>query len=164
MSCEAAPDAGTVEATGAEREVLEDLCLWARDLGAEKGKPQFTAAVLRGAEVLSCCRNEARETGDPTRHAEVVAIGAAARAAGSRDLSGAVLLSSCQPCEMCLAAMRWARIDRVIYAARQSEIDAEMFRFPALHIGDYHAASGASFDYAGGYHEDIVRHLYRLED
>lgn len=158
------PEAGTVQPTEAERALLKELCLWARDLGGEKGKPQFTAAVLRGDEVLSRCRNEARETNDPTRHAEIVAIGAAARAAGQRDLSGAVLVSSCQPCEMCLAAMRWAGIDRVIYAARQSGIDAQMFRFPGLRIGDYHAACGACFDYAGGYHEDIVRHLYRLED
>ena len=157
-------EAGTVQATDAERELLRELCLWARDLGAEKGKPQFTAAVLRGVEVLSRCRNEARETNDPTRHAELVAIGEAARATGQRDLSGAVLVSSCQPCEMCLAAMRWAGIDRVIYAARQSRIDAEMFRFPGLQIGDYHGACGGCFDYAGGYDEDIVRHLYRLED
>ena len=164
MSCAADPAEGTVRASAAERALLEEICRWARDLGAEGDKPQFTAAVIRDDEVLSRCRNDVRESGDPTRHAEVVAIGEAARAAESRDLSGAVLVSSCQPCEMCLAAMRWAGIDRVIYAARQSQIDAEMFRFPDLTIADYHAASGRSFDYGGGYHEDIVRHLYRLRE
>ena len=90
-------------------------------------------------------------------------IGKAAQVLGTRDLSGCTLLSSCQPCEMCLAAMRWAGIDRVIYGARQTRIDDQMFRFPALTLTDFHAACGGCFDHAGGVDEDRVLHLYRLD-
>jgi tRNA(Arg) A34 adenosine deaminase TadA len=62
---------------------------------------------------------------------------------------------------MCLAAMRWAGIDRVIFGARQEDIDAEMFRFPGLTLPQFHAACGGAFDYAGGVHADMVNHLYR---
>jgi tRNA(Arg) A34 adenosine deaminase TadA len=52
---------------------------------------------------------------DPTGHAEISAIRDAARRAGSRDLSGAIIYSSSRPCPMCEAAAYWARIDQMIY-------------------------------------------------
>ncbi len=58
--------------------------------------------------------------------------------------------------------MRWAKIDRVIYGARQGNVDDQMFRFPALNIDAYHQACGGCFDHAGGIHDDMVGHLYRL--
>jgi tRNA(Arg) A34 adenosine deaminase TadA len=54
---------------------------------------------------------------DPTAHAEVVAIRAACRALRSHVLAGTVLVSSCEPCPLCLAAALWARVDAVLYAA-----------------------------------------------
>lgn len=63
---------------------------------------------------------------DPTAHAEVSAIRAAAKVAGF-DLSGAILFSSCQPCPMCLTAALWARVDTVVYAASADEAAAAGF-------------------------------------
>ncbi len=120
----------------------------------------FTAAVVKEGAVIAQARNEVADTDDPSRHAEVVAIAKAAKATGDRDLSDATLIASCQPCEMCLAAMRWAGIDRVIFAAQQANIGSAFFRFPGLTITDYHAACDGAFSYLGGLLEDRVAHIY----
>ncbi|WP_248761784.1 nucleoside deaminase [Pseudarthrobacter sp. SSS035] len=72
--------------------------------------------------------NRVTRDNDPTAHAEVVAIRAAAAAGATFDLSGAVLYTSCEPCPLCLSAALWARIDRVYFAA------------------DRHGAAAAGFD------------------
>ena len=61
--------------------------------------------------------NQVTRDNDPTAHAEVVAIRAAAAACANFDLSGSVLYASCEPCPLCLAASLWARVDRVYFAA-----------------------------------------------
>ena len=152
---------GTVEPTAVEREVIASINTWAVQIGATETGPAFTAAILKDGFELVRGRNTSRKDQDPTHHAEVVTIGLAAKALKSRNLAGCTLVSSCQPCEMCLAAMRWAGIDRVIFAAQQEEIDAEMFRFPALTLPQFHDACGGAFDYAGGVHSDMVVELYR---
>ena len=120
----------------------------------------FTAAVVKDGKVIAEARNEVADTSDPSRHAEVVAIAKATAALGDRDLSGATLLASCQPCEMCLATMRWAGIDRVIFAAQQQNVGDAFFRFPKLTIADFHAACDRAFNYLGGVQEDRVAHIY----
>jgi tRNA(Arg) A34 adenosine deaminase TadA len=152
---------GTVIPTGAEERLLSDLCDWALDLSRAQGGRQFTAAVMHGDDEVARARNDVAETCDPSRHAEIAAIAAAARQLGRRDLSGHTLLSSCQPCEMCLAAMRWAGISRLIFAARQENLGEGFFKFGALRIADLRAASGGAFDYLGGLHEARVLHMYR---
>ncbi|KIN62305.1 putative deaminase [Sulfitobacter noctilucicola] len=154
---------GTVEPTALEREVMQSINAWAAEIGASEGKPSFTAAILHEGRELVRGRNTAKQDQDPTRHAEVVTIGKAAAALGTRRLKGCTLISSCQPCEMCLAAMRWAGIDRVIFGAEQEYIDDEMFRFPDLSLPQFHAACGGAFDYSGGVHAEMVNHLYRLD-
>jgi len=124
----------------------------------------FTAAVVKDGKTIAEARNEVADTGDPSRHAEVVAIAKASAVLGGRDLSGATLIASCQPCEMCLATMRWAGIDRVIFAARQENIADIFFRFPKLTIADYHAACDAAFAYRGGVQEERVAHIYAQGD
>src|SRR6056297_2915632 len=150
-----------VPPTATERQVLSDICDWALRLAGGEGAPQFTAAILNCDDEVARARNEVAATCDPSRHAEIVAIAEAARRLGRRDLSGPTLLSSCQPCEMCLAAMRWARIDRLIFAARQESLGAGFFQFGALGIGDLARASDHAFAYLGGVEEARVLPLYR---
>ena len=147
--------------TAPERQALSDICDWAVSLAQAERAPQFTAAILRGQDEIARARNEVAGTCDPSRHAEIVAIAAAAQRLGRRDLSGHTLLSSCQPCEMCLAAMRWARIDRLIFAARQESLGDGFFQFGALGIGDLQRASGGAFAYLGGVEEARVLRVYR---
>lgn len=93
---------------------------------AEGGGP-FGALVVRGAEVVAVGVNEVTRTLDPTAHAEVVAIRAACRALGEFTLAGCVLVSSCEPCPLCLSAAMWARVDRVVYAADRDDAAASGF-------------------------------------
>ncbi|GAB3274759.1 nucleoside deaminase [Sinomonas notoginsengisoli] len=71
-------------------------------------------------------QNRVTRDNDPTAHAEVVAIRAAAAAAGF-DLTGAALYASCEPCPLCVSAALWARIGSVHYAADRQDAAAAGF-------------------------------------
>jgi tRNA(Arg) A34 adenosine deaminase TadA len=81
----------------------------------------FGAVVARGGEVVGEGWNRVVELGDPTAHAEVLAIRDAAARSGTHELSDCVLYSSCEPCPMCLAAAYWARIPRVVFSASKED-------------------------------------------
>jgi tRNA(adenine34) deaminase len=67
--------------------------------------------------VIGRGHNEREAVGDPTAHAEVVAIREAARAVGEWRLSGCTLVVTLEPCTMCAGAIVLSRIDRVVYGA-----------------------------------------------
>src|SRR5438874_2765446 len=104
--------------------VQSDLRPWldravdlATDNVAEGGGP-FGAVIIRGeSELISVGVNRVTRDLDPTAHAEVVAIREACRKLGDFKLDGCVLVTSCEPCPLCLAAALWARVDRVVFAA-----------------------------------------------
>ncbi len=77
----------------------------------------FGAVVVRNDEVVGSGWNRVVEEVDPTAHAEVLAIRDAARHLGTHVLDDCAIYCSCEPCPMCLAAIYWARIPRVVYAA-----------------------------------------------
>ncbi|WGF90100.1 nucleoside deaminase [Marinivivus vitaminiproducens] len=79
------------------------------------GEP-FGAVVVRDGQVLGEGRNRVAGNSDPTAHAEVEAIRAACRALGTNDLGGAVMVTSCEPCPMCTAAILYANMAAVVYA------------------------------------------------
>ncbi|MBR7671788.1 tRNA adenosine(34) deaminase TadA [Streptomyces daliensis] len=83
-------------------------------------------AVVLGPDggVLGRGRNEREATGDPTAHAEVVAIREAARARGEWRLTGCTLLVTLEPCTMCAGATVLARLDRVVYGAVDAKAGA----------------------------------------
>lgn len=81
-----------------------------------KGGP-FGALVARNGKILGEGTNMVTATSDPTAHAEINAIRAAAQALDSFTLAGCELYASCEPCPMCLVAAYWARIDAIYYAA-----------------------------------------------
>lgn len=76
-------------------------------------------AVLTDAQggVLAADGNRTRELADPTAHAEILVLRAAARAAGSERLPGTTLWVTLEPCPMCAAAISQARIARLVYGA-----------------------------------------------
>lgn len=104
---------------------------------AEGGGP-FGAVVARGGEIVAEGVNRVTTQCDPTAHAEVAAIRAAARKLGTFDLSGCDIYASCEPCPMCLGAIYWARLDRLFYAATKDDAaragfdDAFIYRELAL--------------------------------
>jgi tRNA(Arg) A34 adenosine deaminase TadA len=87
----------------------------------------FGAVVVKNGRVIAEGWNEVTSTGDPTAHAEMQAIRKAARALGDYRLEGCEIYTSCEPCPMCLAAIYWARIDRIFYANTRE--DAERIGF-----------------------------------
>jgi tRNA(Arg) A34 adenosine deaminase TadA len=76
----------------------------------------FGAVIVKDNEIIGRGCNQVTSAKDPTAHAEIVAIREACQRLGSFHLNGCELYSSCEPCPMCLAAIYWARIDRVFYA------------------------------------------------
>ncbi|HEU4850300.1 MAG TPA: nucleoside deaminase [Terrimesophilobacter sp.] len=76
-------------------------------------------AILIGADdaVIGRGRNERELTGDPTAHAEVLAIRAAAEALGTWQLTGTTLVVTLEPCAMCAGAILAARIPTVVFGA-----------------------------------------------
>lgn len=76
-------------------------------------------AVVLDAEgrTIAEGRNERELTGDPTAHAEVVALRRAAASTGSWNLSGCTLVVTLEPCVMCAGAILQARVDRVVFGA-----------------------------------------------
>ena len=84
----------------------------------------FGAVIARGGAVLAEGWNQVTSTDDPTAHAEVVAIRRACTAVQSFSLAGATLYASCEPCPMCLAAARWARVARIVYANTRADAAA----------------------------------------
>ncbi len=81
------------------------------------GDLPFGAVVVLGGQVVGEGRNEIATRTDPTAHAEILALRAAAARLGRPDLSSAVLYSSSEPCPMCLTACYWSRIARVVCGA-----------------------------------------------
>jgi guanine deaminase len=117
-----------------DRELLEMAIDEARQSVREGGGPFGAIVVLPGNRELARGRNRVTLHQDPTAHAEVIAIRAACQMLGNHRLQGATIYSSTEPCPMCLAAIHWARIDRLVYgatrhdAARAGFDDATFYR------------------------------------
>ncbi len=91
------------------------IALAARQMRDNQGGP-FAAVIVKDGRVVAEGHNQVTSANDPTAHAEVVAIRNACRALGHFSLAGCEIYASCEPCPMCLAAIYWARLDRIYYA------------------------------------------------
>ena len=80
--------------------------------------------VAREGEVIAAAANERELRGDPTAHAEVLALREAATATGGWRLSDAVLYVTLEPCAMCAGAVVLARVPRVVYGATDPKTGA----------------------------------------
>jgi len=97
-------------------------------IGVEHGHGgPFGAVIVRGDTIVGRGHNEVLHRNDPTAHAEMEAIRDACAHLGTHSLEGCVLYATGEPCPMCLAAIHWARLDRVVYA--QSRAEAEQIGF-----------------------------------
>jgi tRNA(adenine34) deaminase len=101
------------------------------------GDVPIGAAIFRGGELLSRAGNERELRHDPTAHAEVLAIQAAAEALGGWRLPETTLYVTLEPCAMCAGAIVLARIPQVVYGTRDPKAGAagsvlDVLREPAL--------------------------------
>lgn len=81
------------------------------------GREPFGAVVVRDGQVPATGVNTVDTDADPTAHAEVAAVRAAAEQLGTPDLTGAIVYSSCEPCAMCHVTAAVAGVSRLVYAA-----------------------------------------------
>ncbi len=103
--------------------------------GMEKGVGgPFGAVIVLDGKVIAEAYNEVIAGHDPTAHAEVQAIRKACKKAEAFHLPGATIYTSCEPCPMCLGAIYWAHIHRVVYASAME--DADKIEFYDLYIAE----------------------------
>ncbi len=81
----------------------------------ENGGGPFGAVIARDGKIIATGTNRVTVNCDPTAHAEISAIRAAAKELGTFDLSGCEIYTSCEPCPMCLGAIYWAHLDGMYY-------------------------------------------------
>lgn len=87
----------------------------------------FGALVVRDGQILGRGWNRVTSDLDPTAHAEIVAIREACAAQSTFHLTGATIYTSCEPCPMCLCAILWARLQRIVYGASRHDAAAAGF-------------------------------------
>jgi tRNA(adenine34) deaminase len=88
------------------------------------GEVPIGAVILLGGRIVAHGQNRVLRDNDPTAHAEIVALRAAAQASGNYRLTGCTLVSTLEPCAMCAGAMIHARIDRLVFAADDAKAGA----------------------------------------
>ena len=91
------------------------LAIAEAERAAEHGDVPIGAVVVRDGEVLARACNEREFASDPTAHAEVLALRAAAKAVGSWRLNDATMYVTLEPCPMCAGALVLARVARLVY-------------------------------------------------
>ena len=92
------------------------------------------AVVLRGGQIIAARHNERELTGDPTAHAELLALRDAAREVGHWRLNDCSLFVTLEPCSMCAGACVNARLGRLVYATPDPKAGACMSNF-GIHDG-----------------------------
>jgi tRNA(adenine34) deaminase len=125
------------------------IALEAAREAAAAGEVPVGAVVVKGDAVIAVAANATRTPPDPTGHAELRAIRAAAEALGDERLTGCDLYVTLEPCAMCAGAIAHARIARLYYAASDPkggsvEHGARVFEQPqCLHAPEVYSGMGA---------------------
>lgn len=119
------------------------------------GEVPVGAVVVQDGEIVARAHNERETGGDPTAHAEVLAIRRAARALGRRRLSDCTLYVTLEPCPMCAGAIAMARLGEVVFGA----YDERAGCCGSLYALTEDAAFGAVIPSSGGLLEEKCRAL-----
>lgn len=102
------------------------------------GEVPIGAVAVHGGEVVARARNSPIGSGDPTAHAEVLLLRAAARALGNYRLPGLTVYATLEPCLMCVGALVLARVERVVFGAAEPKFGALGSRVDARGLGFNH--------------------------
>ena len=89
--------------------------------GIVDGAGPFGAVITMNGDIIASSGNRVVLDSDPTAHAEILAIRKAASVLNTHDLNGCILYASCEPCPMCLGAIYWAGIKKVVYSASRHD-------------------------------------------
>jgi tRNA(adenine34) deaminase len=107
-----------------DHEGLMRLALHQARAAAAAGEVPIGAVIESGGRVVAEAFNQPISTNDPTAHAEIVALRAAAKAAANYRLTGATLCVTVEPCAMCIGAIMHARIGTLVYGAPEPKTGA----------------------------------------
>ena len=109
------------------------LALEEAETAFELGEVPVGAVIVNGeGEVLALAHNLTIGENDPTAHAEILALRAAAKKTGNYRLAGTTLYVTVEPCPMCAGALVWARVGRLVYGAADPKAGAAgtLFNIP----------------------------------
>ena len=97
-----------------------------------EGEMPVCCVILRDGAIIARGHNLRAQTGDPTAHAEIVAIRRAARETGDWRLEGCTLYVTLEPCPMCAGAISQARVSRLVYGAPDAQYGCagSVYRIP----------------------------------
>jgi tRNA(adenine34) deaminase len=134
---------------------LMDAALAQAALARDAGEVPIGAVVALDGTVIGRGFNQPISSGDPTAHAEIVALRDAARRAGNYRLTGAVLCVTIEPCLMCVGALVHARIARLVYGAAEPRSGAVV----SIVRGGELPGLNHRFEVVAGAREDACRDL-----
>lgn len=121
-------------------------------------KTPFGAVIVKNGDILVRSANQTKQLNDATAHAEVCAIRDAGRLLGSARLTGCSLITTCEPCPMCMSAAIWAGIDEIVYGCSITEISRFMYQIN-LNSEQILEASGRNMNIQGHFMADECRQL-----
>ena len=123
---------GNMMDASADERFMREALREARAAEAEDEIP-IGAVVTFGGRVIAKGHNMTERLHDPTAHAEMIAITAAAEAVGGKYLNDCTLYVTVEPCPMCAAASAWAQVGRIVYGAIDPKRGFSMFSPSLLH-------------------------------
>lgn len=118
---------------GIEQEFMQQAIELSRQHLNEEGCAPFAALIVKDGTVVGQGVNQVIANHDPTAHGEVQALRDAGKNLGTWDMSGCELYTTCEPCELCVAAMHWARISKLYYANTLSDCEPMGLDLTGLH-------------------------------
>ena len=122
----------------------------------------FGAVIVRNSDgkIIAKAHNTVLKDSNPTHHAEINAIGKAAKKEGI-DLSGTIIYSTVEPCPMCLAAIHWAKINTVIYGTTISTSKAYGFNEINLTDKKFNKIANLKMELVPGILKDEAENLFQ---
>jgi tRNA(adenine34) deaminase len=99
----------------------------------EKGEVPVGAIVVANKRIIARAHNQVELLNDPTAHAEILAITAAAAALGSKYLEDCTMYVTLEPCVMCAGALNWAQISQIYYGASDAKRGYSLIGKSILH-------------------------------
>lgn len=93
-------------------------CLELGVAAGEKGNPAVGSLIVKNGEIIAEAEEAGKSKNDITCHAEIEALRAAVKKLGTADLSGCILYTTHEPCVMCSYAIRFYKIEKVVYRVR----------------------------------------------
>ena len=110
------------------REALREAAL-----AAEDGEVPVGAVIVCNGRIIGRGHNMTERLGDPTAHAEMIALTAATQTLGGKYLEGCTIYVTVEPCSMCASALGWAHVSEMVYGADDPKRGYSLFSPSLLH-------------------------------